>query len=592
MREDIRMLRPDKDRVDYGEELYPPEGYILSSAIGCTYSLSLETLMTIPISLALSSEMNFDGNRGRLQILDGLIKTMGKIKVYCQRGKILVPSNELNLYSLLENSISQVMPKVNSSFHPKLWVVRYEDRVKKRKAKYKVLVLSRNLTGDRSYDISMVIDGEISSSVSGENKELCDFISYLNKKEKFANSKIFIRDLKKVAFSLEGSIIDSIEFLNIIEGKFQGDLFTKKCDDLLVISPFLSEGKLKEIYNTSKGKPKLFSRKHELGKIKKQITELFTAYHLKDEIVDGESILDNENNNVVKQQDIHSKIYVKDVGSKTELYLGSANCSYRAFNNNTEFLVKLVMNKKDYSVNKAVKELIEMDKDNSLFTRYIANPIEEESEIDEIKKVLDDVENKLVLLELSGQVDKNKGNKYNITLEMDIDKKSDDIPKLVYMELRPLSLRNNRVALGNIMIFKDIELKDITSFFIININYMGEKRKLILKVELRNLPEKRNTEIVKSIINNKKALLNYISFLLEDPSPLELARLMDEGSTGANGKAGISLIKRAMFEKLLKAVSRDKERIKEVKYIMELLGDDEIVPEDFREMFKKFEKYI
>ena len=31
------MLKPDSDRIDYGEELAPPVGYTLTKAIGCTY---------------------------------------------------------------------------------------------------------------------------------------------------------------------------------------------------------------------------------------------------------------------------------------------------------------------------------------------------------------------------------------------------------------------------------------------------------------------------------------------------------------------------------------------------------------------------
>ena len=75
------MLKPDSDRVDYGEELAPPVGYTLTKAIGCTYSLDLNTLISIPISLGQSAEMIFDSSKGKLQLLDGLIKTANKIHI-------------------------------------------------------------------------------------------------------------------------------------------------------------------------------------------------------------------------------------------------------------------------------------------------------------------------------------------------------------------------------------------------------------------------------------------------------------------------------------------------------------------------------
>ena len=182
------MLKPDSDRVDYGEELAPPVGYALTKAIGCTYSLDLNTLISIPISLGQSAEMIFDSSKGKLQLLDGLIKTANKIHIYCQKGKITVPKESIKLYSLLEESIYEVLPKDNSSFHPKLWIVRYDSKTRVDSPIYKVIVLSRNLTGDRSYDISMVIDGKVSSKVNKDNTPICNYVTYLNSLNEFEGS--------------------------------------------------------------------------------------------------------------------------------------------------------------------------------------------------------------------------------------------------------------------------------------------------------------------------------------------------------------------------------------------------------------------
>lgn len=38
------MMDPGAQRVDYGEQLNPPLGYELHSALATTYSLDLETL--------------------------------------------------------------------------------------------------------------------------------------------------------------------------------------------------------------------------------------------------------------------------------------------------------------------------------------------------------------------------------------------------------------------------------------------------------------------------------------------------------------------------------------------------------------------
>ena len=48
------MLNPNKNRLDYGEILSPPNNYELSFAIGTTYSLDLDALVGAAISRIIS----------------------------------------------------------------------------------------------------------------------------------------------------------------------------------------------------------------------------------------------------------------------------------------------------------------------------------------------------------------------------------------------------------------------------------------------------------------------------------------------------------------------------------------------------------
>ena len=45
-----------KDRVSYGNLLLPPDGYTLNFAVGTTYSLDLEALTAVCISLGLAED--------------------------------------------------------------------------------------------------------------------------------------------------------------------------------------------------------------------------------------------------------------------------------------------------------------------------------------------------------------------------------------------------------------------------------------------------------------------------------------------------------------------------------------------------------
>ena len=50
------MFDVAKDRLSYGELLRPDVGYRLDFAVGMTYSLDLEALLGVPISLGLLEE--------------------------------------------------------------------------------------------------------------------------------------------------------------------------------------------------------------------------------------------------------------------------------------------------------------------------------------------------------------------------------------------------------------------------------------------------------------------------------------------------------------------------------------------------------
>ena len=122
-------------------------------------------------------------------------------------------------------------------------------------------------------------------------------------------------------------------------------------------------------------------------------------------------------------------------------------------------------------------------------------------------------------------------------------------------------------------------------------------KEFVVKIDLDGIPENRTTEIVKSIINNKKAFLNYISFLLGDGTPIDLATLLydeEEPEEKENSKGNKSpvFVKRAMFEKLLKAASRNTTKIEEVGRVLGFLDDSSVVPNDFRELFENFKIYI
>lgn len=158
------MFRPDsnRDRTDYGGILMPPDGYRLDRAVGTTYSLDLEALTAVAICLGLSEETDSKLMQNPIGMLNALQKVSDKIVLFCEAGQIKVPTKPTALSILLEKMVVEVaLPKDRQlgrypSFHPKTWVLAYVNADGDKK--YRFVVMSRNLTFDRSWDISFAMD--------------------------------------------------------------------------------------------------------------------------------------------------------------------------------------------------------------------------------------------------------------------------------------------------------------------------------------------------------------------------------------------------------------------------------------------------
>ena len=161
------------DRLSYSELLRPDAGYTLDFAVGMTYSLDLEALLGVPVSLGLLDEADEGNLRSPLYVLEAIRKSADRIALFCNAGGIKLPDKIQSVYSLLENSVFQVKLNKSSNFHPKIWVLKYSQ--KGNPSYIKLLVMSRNLTFDNSIDITAALKGPIGTEESEKHRPLSDF---------------------------------------------------------------------------------------------------------------------------------------------------------------------------------------------------------------------------------------------------------------------------------------------------------------------------------------------------------------------------------------------------------------------------------
>lgn len=244
------MLDPQRDRVDYGEQLMPPAGYELDAAIATTYTLDLSALLTVPVAMCLRNTL--DGNIAgeRIALLDAIGQLKGRLKVFYQSGMIKLPPEYNRLYTLLEPCLQAVTPPggVNSSFHPKIWLLRFVSsekplgRQKTSNVVYRLLVLSRNLTFDRSWDVAVSLDGKLgNASMRGENRWVSFIRGLLNDQGRDEPWRSLLAELHKVIWDPPPNFEQNIKLLPGSPDLGKPLELGGDCDEILVISPFIKD---------------------------------------------------------------------------------------------------------------------------------------------------------------------------------------------------------------------------------------------------------------------------------------------------------------------------------------------------------------
>ena len=174
------MLAPD-DRRLLLDALVPPDGYQLTDGIVTTYSLELDALLLAPSHLVGGASTREDGQppEERIGLLGALRRASARLSVFFQDGRIGEPSRPHPIYSLLEGIVVPARAKNGGEFHPKVWLLRFRSEQQDVPLQMRLLVLSRNLTFDRCWDVSLALDGAVMGRAQAVNRPLSEFISEL-----------------------------------------------------------------------------------------------------------------------------------------------------------------------------------------------------------------------------------------------------------------------------------------------------------------------------------------------------------------------------------------------------------------------------
>lgn len=325
------MIEPSK-RISYQEILKPASGYEIDFVLATTFSLDLNAILLAALSLA---NMRYTDTNEALPDILAVMKSLRDVKdrfmVFCQNDRLVEMRKENELLGFLDNVVFTVNPGKGKSFHPKLWIVRMKNG---EEIRYRVAVLSRNLTFDRSWDIAVVLDGVVGNK--DRYTDLAEIVADLpklsnqtisdNNKEKM---KLLQKELPRLNFDPMENVSE-IAFYYRQPGKNMLSALWGTFKRLLVISPFVSEDALEKltekVYNSKKDLT-LIARPDQLDRLQtekgKIILDKYNGIYCLNDHCQTDEEGEGERNHL---QGLHAKIYIARSGTEKSVLCRQCKC--------------------------------------------------------------------------------------------------------------------------------------------------------------------------------------------------------------------------------------------------------------------------
>jgi hypothetical protein len=596
-------------RVLYGESLAVPAGFAFDSAVATTYSLDFETALAAPVSMALFAAENRDEILGQpLVLLEGTERVANQLVVYCDAGHIQAQTQpQSRLCSLLEKMIIEVAAPQGGAFHPKIWVLRFKPQGGIGAGKMRLLVLSRNLTKDRSWDISLRLDGDIGRRVASGNKPIVDLLKRLPRIAVQPVSQE-IRDLTlDIAGDLNRTnwvLPEHFDALSFAVNGIGADVWSPSaCTRMGVISPFCDDKTLTQLAQLSREKPVLVGRSDELAACSADTLALYQRVNVLDDMAASE---DGEENAPESLQGLHAKAFIQEIGWDTVLTVGSGNATQAALAdrrvvNNVEVFATLTGKSSKVG---SVENILGAQGFGRLLCPFVVGEVYADAAVVKAaERRLEDVRRLICKAGLALRCERApaKGEDAGGWQVWLICGKQLTLDCLASAFVWPITRGEGHrrdvmsaLAAGNDVDFGVMHLADLTRFIAFQLTDAKSDTRLLFSVGLpmEGIPAERHAAIFRSIITNRDAFFRYLRLLLSelgDPFAVALAAHSGttEGEWGRGGEDDIPLL-----EDLVRALCAGDDRLTIVERLITRLAaeDAEVdpVPAEFRALWQAF----
>ena len=585
------MLQPT-NRLTLVDAMRPPVTFRLESAMVVTFTLDLRALLAAPAALALTGPDGVASDGGThepIELLHALRSHASKITVFSQVGEIALPPSR-RVFAFLERAVIPVAAPLGGVVHPKVWVFRYEAAdeppdSQSREQRLRVLIASRNLTFDASWDAIVRLD-EATPHAAGARLEpvgelfegLLDAAVGTVSTDHQQRVRSLSAALQTARFALPAGV-DHLQ-AHVLGLSRTPSPLPASVGRSLIISPFVSN----DFFLRVRPEPvdELVSRAESLDLLGPDaLANVASAYAFDDGSApdfetaeEGPSIADPGRPLV----GLHAKVFAFEDEGRARLFLGSANATGAAFNSNVEILVELAGPAEVLGIDRLCGGTGDEPGLRDLFNRYDGpspNGDEENG-----TSLLDHARRAIARLRIEGFVEES-GSGWATTY-----RSREPVPVIDGTEIHcwPLASAGNRrrVTVGEALGIRfETSLETISGFLAFELAHAeGTLTSFVVPVALVGVPEHRERALLRALVGNAERFLRYLFALLDEESgQTDLLGAVERASRdAADGPGPASL---PVLEKLLRTMRRDPEKLAGLHPLVSDLAADDALPPGF-----------
>lgn len=519
------MLEPDS-RAILLDQLRPPEGFRLDTAVATTFTLSLVAAVVPPLAFASAQ---LQGTSDPIAALEAIRSSADRVDLFCQVGQIGVPSNAPDLVAFLEPMVHEVKaPRSGFLFHPKIWALRFINA--DGETRHRLVMLTRNLTNDHTWDATVRFDGQVSRGSKASNRPISELIK-LNRpiselirtlpdlvvhtpvpSERRARIHVLAEEFRRVEWEDPEEVrLEAFHVFGIPTVKPEPDFSGSKH---LVISPFVNDDGLDKVTaGRSSEDITVVSRVHDLDQLSTEWAQAASSFQLT-----GSANLDeNDEGPTAPEQltGLHAKIYVTERNRRAYIFIGSANATGSAFRGNVEVLVEMSGGATKIGIDTLVGVGAPL---RAMLDEYVVAGGGEESDRDKAQRELDQVVR--AIAEIGHVVSVGGGPApYELTVKTG---KVVPLPEGYKASLRLLTIPGRAHHVTEPLTapldtaFHEIALADITPFLVWEVKSPANipPQGTVVRAELKNEPTGRLDDILARQVDTPEKFFRFLTLLL------------------------------------------------------------------------------